>query len=299
MALIVGQLLNASVTEIVVGSGSDRAGYTYRVNALGAVTTGSGGLFAILEQRLTGAFGEPGAFASILAITGCLALSNDKRWRVSVQLPLLTALLLTQSIAGVSIYAVGLSVFLLGQMVGASNRRVRPRHYLATAGGIIAAVYLAANEVGPLGAKRTANEISLTARTSGTSPSELLTSWVQFPLGVLGESPDRAINLVQASLTMGPLIMIAGLWLYLAPLRGPRGLAAAPVVAATVTTALFSQPPFLYSWIFFAFVGWKNGYRACDESSARHDDLQRHSTSSLAAELQRSRPADPLGWGLL
>ncbi len=130
------------------------------------------------------------------------------------------------------------------------GQNMRPRHYVAACCGVFATLFLASTGGGPLSAKRASTNTSLSDRTEGTSPIELLTSWAQFPLGVVGDSPNQAINLVKASIAMGPVVMVLGLWLYLSPLKGRAGLKVAPIVAATLATAMLSQPPFLYSWIF-------------------------------------------------
>lgn len=233
-------------------TGSARIGWEFQISGLGAVTVGSGGLFPLFEGRLSGPFGEPGVFACFLAIIAAIDLGLRARWRWRCQIPLLTAIALTQSIAGLGVYFGGLTVFFLLRF--RPLQRFAWYHYVVLFAALWGALWAAVQPDGLLQPKATANAESVRDRLYGTAPLELLESWLRHPLGIASSGNGSAINLWQASIAYGPLVLVAGVWLYSASLRGCHPGRAAPAVAGLLLTCLFAQPPFLYSWIFLSFA---------------------------------------------
>lgn len=231
----------------------DRIEWTFHISAVGSITTGSGGVFQIFDERLTGPFGEPGVFAAFLVIAAMIDVAVTRRIRWPVHLPIIAAVLLTQSIAGIGTYLAALAVHVIAAS-GFRFRRFSLRHTIVSAAGFWIALS-ALHNTSVLDAKRANNEVSLGARLAGTQPSDLLNAWLSAPFGTERESDlIGGINLLQTSITFGPLLLLVGLWLYLAPLRGPNAARVVPAVTALVATITVAQPPFLYAWVFFAFV---------------------------------------------
>lgn len=255
-ALAIAELLGwkGNVFFVSLNSAS-RSGYEYSVTSFGAVSTGSGGVARIFSARLTGPFGEPGVFAAILVMTAAVHLCTTKGWSCWPQIPLWLAILLTQSVAGLALYGtVVVCWWWLVQFKGKTIRPIKRWQLCAASFGIIPALWLAANPTGILQAKTAANAASTEDRLAGASPSQLVATWIQHPFGYSRFGASSAINLVQLSATLGPLVFGFGLWMYLSSLRNTRGRIVAPLVLVNVATVLFAQPPFLYSWLFFSFL---------------------------------------------
>ena len=250
LGLMVSKLLSFGFTTFIP-TGVSRHGWEYSVSGLGSISVGSGGVYKIFDQRLTGPYGEPGVFAAVLAITGLLDLVSSRSWRWRIQIPIACAILLTQSIAGIGTYALGLLLYLVLDVLNMKIRRFGFFQYLGILGALFASLAAATTRNGFLAGKQAANASSVSDRLGGATPAELIATWLSHPLGIHSNS---SINLVQSSIAYGPLLLVFGLWLYGAPLRGRNPMLVAPVVAAVLATVVFAQPPFLYSWIFFAFA---------------------------------------------
>ena len=253
LALVLTSALSFPATRYVM-VGGPRDGTGYLVSRLGAITSGTGGSFQFIDGRLTGPFGEPGVFAAVLVCAAALSLGLGQRWRPLVQLPIISAIVLTQSLAGLSTYVAAVAVFVgwsaQRSPSGKTTLQQRSARVAAGAGGVWAATHTDRL----LQAKQEANRFSITDRLGGISLSRLASSWIQYPFGKARNGVNSSINLLQASITYGPTLFAAGIALYLWPLLHRRPTLVAPIVATLMLTVLFSQPPFLYSWIFFAFV---------------------------------------------
>lgn len=249
LALVVSQQFGLP-TRVIVSDVSGRRGWEYSLSVLGSVTVGSGGVFKVFSDRLTGPFGEPGVFASFAAIVAAVSMVISRRWVGSIQIPLLAAILLSQSVAGLGLYVVALGGFLGVRWLG-TGRRFSAMHYIAFGAVMAIALAVATRPDGLLAAKRAANPESFDQRLGGASLGELAATWISRPFGQGG---SLGINLVQSTVALGLPILVLGLWLYAAPLRGPAGGRVAPAVAVVTLTVLFSQPPMLYSWVLVAFL---------------------------------------------
>lgn len=257
LGLVVSKLLSLGATTFIP-TGASRHGWEFSVSSLGSISVGSGGVYKIFDQRLTGPYGEPGVFAAVLAITGLVDLVSYRSWRWVIQLPIACAIMLTQSIAGIGTYALGLLLYLLIDVFNMRIRRFGVFQYLGIFGALFMSLAAATTRNGFLAGKQAANATSVSERLGGATPVELVGTWLSHPLGIHSNS---SINLVQSSIAYGPLMLFFGLWLYGAPLRGRKPLLVAPVVVAILATVVFAQPPVMYSWIFFAFVASGIGMR--------------------------------------
>jgi hypothetical protein len=253
IGLVVAHALSVGHWTLTISTGQERLGYRYQISHLGSITVGSGGVLSIYPERLTGPFGEPGVFAGVLAILAAIDMGTREVWRPSRQIPFISAIVLTQSIAGMGIYTAALVVFFVCRSIGGAEPLKR-RYVVAATASLFGCLWAATRKDLVLAGKRSANAASVTDRLAGASPLELLQSLVMHPLGVVRQGDNSSINLLQAGLTYGPLFLACGLWLYLAPLRGSNWLRIAPAVASIVLTITFAQPPFLYSWIFLGFL---------------------------------------------
>jgi hypothetical protein len=253
IGLVVAHALSLGHWTLTISTGPERLGYRYQISHLGSITVGSGGVLAAYSERLTGPFGEPGVWAAVLAILAAIDMGTRGAWRPSRQIPFISAIVLTQSIAGMGIYTVALVVLFVCRSVGGTEPLKRRYVVIATV-SLLGCLWAATKKDLVLAAKRSANAASVTDRLAGASPLELLQSLVLHPLGLVRQGDNSSINLLQAGLTYGPVLLACGLWLYLAPLRGANWLRIAPAVASIVLTITFAQPPFLYSWIFLGFL---------------------------------------------
>jgi hypothetical protein len=279
IALVISQAAGLSSYSISRGSG-DRAGWTYTLSGLGSLSTGSGGVGRLVNERLTGPYGEPGCLAGVLACVAALELITERRWRPVIQVPLVFGIVLTQSIAGMGAYVAALLVWVTLKRLPTLRHSSARDLMVAVAGVGLCIVLLTSTSI--LEAKSEASGASVSDRLGGISLAGLLSSWVSDPLGTSG---GNSINLIRTSVTLGPLALAVGLWYFLAPISGKRGRVVAPLVVAYMLTVLFAQPPFLYSWVFFAGVA---GALAMVEPQAPRTQ---HSQRGLA--LQRPQDVAP------
>ena len=207
LGLMVSKLLSLGFAPFTP-SGASRHGWEYSVSGLGSISVGSGGVYKIFDQRLTGPYGEPGVFAAILAITALLDLVASRSWRWRIQIPIACAILLTQSIAGIGTYAVGLLLYLVLDVLNMKIRRFGIFQYLAIFGAFFASLAAATSRNGFLAGKQAANASSVSDRLGGANPAELIGTWLSHPVGIHSNS---SINLVQSSIAYGPLMKRPGI----------------------------------------------------------------------------------------
>lgn len=233
-----------------------REGWVYSISSAGSIVIGSGGIFESIGPRLTGWFGEPGIYAAFAAVLGLIDLVLRGKFATPVQTAAILTVLLTQSLAGIIVYAAGVSWFLFFSPAGRGKSATGRRF----AGGLfagVAAVAFLGNGTFSLASKGGINEASLSDRLSGTGVLELFKTWSSAPLGIGSGAAGRLgeINLLQSSITYGPIILILWLTVFLfVPMQSGSGRRwGAPLMAISVTV-LFSQPPYMPVWIILAAV---------------------------------------------
>ena len=214
---------------------------TYQIYFPGAITVGSGGFAAELGPRLTGFAGEPGVFAALLAVLMVFP-REASLWRsLRAYAWFLLGIIYTQSTGGIAAAIAGLACVVVLRL---------PRIWAPFFVVLVAAstrTTWALYQRSPLGlaSKESSNKISVVDRLgSEFSLAEVIRHWVQFPFGEQFTSNNNgSINLVMASMTLGPVVLILTLAALTLPVfMTPEISRSAPACAALVLTLLVSQP---------------------------------------------------------
>lgn len=230
-----------------------RPGWTYRLEGPLTYSVGSGSLFGTDLNRLTGWFAEPGIFAAFAASVGLLATINRNSFNIPAQAPIVSALLLSQSLGGLAAYLAGIATWLLMRPASTAARATTSRVWGAAL-GLASLMTLAFGDGISLAAKQTTNSSSVEDRLQGVSILQLIESMASAPLGIGRLTyPLREINLLQSAISNGPIVLIAWMMFFLGVGWGARmRLRALPVLAGLLLTVMFAQPAYLNCWILLA-----------------------------------------------
>jgi hypothetical protein len=238
--------------------------WTYLTNALGANFVGSSMEFASALKligistfeslpRLTMFWGEPGIAALFVVLLASIDLRFQKRWRAKIQLPLVAAILSTQSFGGLFVYLVVSvsALFLLNQTVEKAGRSTLRRFAIIGFSVAVSQLLFVQSQ-----SKFGASSVSLTDRTGERGALESL---MQIAAAPLGSGSSGGINLIQAGVNSGLPTLILGLMLFLViPLLQTRRLGFSPLFLVPMLAATFIQPPFLPIWFVFLGIYWGN-----------------------------------------
>ncbi len=238
--------------------------WDYLTNALGANFAGSSLEIASALKligistfeslpRLTMFWGEPGISALFVVLLASIDLRFQKRWRANIQLPLVAAILSTQSFGGLFVYFVVVvsALFVLNQTGGKARRSMLRRFSIIGFSGVVLQVLLVQSE-----SKFGASTASLTDRAG---EGGLLRSLLQIAAAPLGAGSSGGINLIQAGVNSGLPTLILGLSLYLViPMLETRRHGFSPIFLVPMLAATFIQPPFLPLWFVFLGIFWGN-----------------------------------------
>jgi hypothetical protein len=236
--------------------------WTYFTNGIGGVFVGySMELGSALKfvgisgfeslPRLTMFWGEPGIAALFAVLLVSIDLRYQKRWRASVQLPLVAAILATQSFGGLVVYlVVTLSVLAIRnqQAMIASRSMLGKLSIVALAIVVIQLLFVQSQS------KFGSSSISLTDRAG---ESGILGSFSQMLSSPLGVGVSGGINLIQAGVNSGLPTLLIGLFLYLfIPLVAMQKYQFSPLFLVPMLAAIFIQPPFLPLWLALLGLFW-------------------------------------------
>lgn len=269
-ALVVWQTLASFATYLLPNefelSNSLKLGrdWTYLTNSLGANFVGSSLEFASALKlfgisnfeslpRLTMFWGEPGIAALFVVLIASIDLRIQKRWRANIQLPLVAAILSTQSFGGLFVYLVVTisALFVLNQPGTKASRSLLMRLAIIGFSGVVIQVLFVQSE-----SKFGVSSISLTDRAG---ESGVIGSLFQIASAPLGVGLSGGINLIQAGVNSGLPTLILGLALYLLiPLLEIRRQGFSPIFLVPMLAAVFIQPPFLPLWLAFLGIFWGN-----------------------------------------
>jgi hypothetical protein len=238
--------------------------WTYLTNSLGANFVGSSMEFASTLKligistfeslpRLTMFWGEPGIAALFVVLLASIDLRFQKRWRPNIQLPLVAAIVSTQSFGGLFVYLVVAisALFVLNQngvKGGISSLR---RFSIIGFSAVVIQVLFVQSE-----SKFGASSISLTDRAG---EGGVLGSLLQIAGAPLGAGTSGGINLIQAGVNSGLPTLLLGLTLYLfLPILEIKRQGFSPLFLTPMLSAIFIQPPFLPLWFAFLGIFWGN-----------------------------------------
>ena len=238
--------------------------WTYLTNALGANFVGSSLEFSSALKligistfeslpRLTMFWGEPGIGALFAVLLASIDLRFQRRWRAKIQIPLVAAILLSQSFGGLFVYlVVSVSALFMLNQTGKKAGRSALRRFTILGFSVAVSQVLFVQSQSKFGA----SSASLTDRTG---EGGVIASLQQIAAAPLGSGSSGGINLIQAGVNSGLPTLILGLMLFVViPLLETSKLGFSPLFLVPMLAAIFIQPPFLPIWFVFLGIYWGN-----------------------------------------